>query len=479
MKNQFKLAAQLSCIAIAVTTANAQAQMLGDAIIQFSGNQSNLLAQTGRYVGVVCDALDGAGATDDLADVQAACNAFADNANEINQGSTVTSDGFTAEQLLAGLEDIAPDEIAAIAAGFTDSAQDQMADISGRLAFLRSGIATGVASSHYGNYGGAAGDDASKLSYFVNTNYGFGDKDTTAQESGFDYDGYGLTFGVDYRFEDNMVGGVALSYSESEVDFDRNGGSTDADGLGLTVYGSYYLDDYYFDAVLGYGQHDYDGSRNINIGSIGVGTATSSTEADSLSLSLGAGYSTTINEWNTDYFARLDWLQVDIDGYNETGSFLAMNVGDQEVDSLQVVLGGQVSRSFSQKWGALVPYASLDWRFETDDEIRVVTASYAADDITNNLLTFNSDDSDSNYGLLSLGANFVLAKGRQVFVNYDTVIGLEDVSGNTLTAGFRWEMQLSKYCLRLNLDRTYRVKALGKNKNHGVNRAVVFLYRFF
>jgi hypothetical protein len=34
----------------------------------------------------------------------------------------------------------------------------------------------------------------------------------------------------------------------------------------------------------------------------------------------------------------------------------------------------------------------------------------------------------------------VLAKGRQVFVNYDTVIGLEDVSGNTLTAGFRWEM---------------------------------------
>jgi len=275
MKNQFKLAAQLSCIAFAVITANAQAQMMGDAIIQFSAGQSNLLAQTGKYVGVVCDQLNGE--QGELGLVEDACNAFANNAVEINQGSTTTSDGFTAAQLLAGLEDIAPDEIAAIAAGFTDSAQDQMADISGRLAFLRSGVATGVASSHYGNYGGAAGDGASKLSYFVNTSYGFGDKDTTAQESGFDYEGYGLTFGVDYGFEDNMVGGVALSYSESEVDFDRNGGVTGSDGFGLTLYGCYYLDVYFFDAVLGYGQHDYDGSRNINIGSIGVGTATSST----------------------------------------------------------------------------------------------------------------------------------------------------------------------------------------------------------
>jgi uncharacterized protein with beta-barrel porin domain len=348
--------------------------MMGANIIQFSEGQSNLITQTGNYVGVVCDTLNNE--TGDLGLVEDACNAFADNAGDIIGGQQAR-DGVTAEQLFAALENVAPDEIAAIAAGFTDSAQDQLADISGRLAFLRSGVATGVASTHYGNYGGAAGDDASKLSYFVNTSYGFGDKDTTAQESGFDYDGYGLTFGVDYRFEDNMVGGVALSYSESEVDFDRNGGSTDSDGLGLTVYGSYYLDDYYFDAVLGYGQHDYDGSRNIDFSIPGfpVTTATSSTEADSLSLSLGAGYSTTINEWNTDYFARLDWLQVDIDGYTESGSFLAMNVGDQDVDSLQVVLGGQVSRSFSQKWGALVPYASLDWRFETDDDVRVVTAS--------------------------------------------------------------------------------------------------------
>lgn len=352
--------------------------------------------------------------------------------------------------LLDALLQLSPEETAVMGSGATDTSHDQMTNIASRLQFLRTGSSTAPITSINLNgadyVGGAAGDDSfSRLGFFLNTNYGFGDKDRSSEEAGFDFDSYGITAGLDYRFSDSLVAGIALGYTESDADLDGNQGTTEAEGYNLSLYGSYYIASFYFDALIGYGEIDYDSDRNIVYGAAGsaVGVinekVSSDTDGDQINWSLGAGYNWANAGWNANTFVRLEGLKLDVDGYTEAGSALAMAVDDQDIESLQGIVGVQVSLVKSADFGVMVPYASVEYHHEFDDDPRTVTAQYAAD-VRNQAFQFKSDDSDSNFAVASLGLNFVLQQGNQVFINYDTVLGLEDVSSHIFTVGIRAEL---------------------------------------
>lgn len=369
------------------------------------------------------------------------CN---DYANAVN--GTALNDAAGISAALELIDFVTHEEVGAVGSGLTDTGHDQMASILGRLQSLRSGT-PGVASANSINLlnGGAAGADFSKLSYFVNLSYGDGEKDRTRNEQGFDFDSQALTLGVDYRFDDNLVGGVALSFGQSDVEVENNLGETESDNIGLTFYGSYYQDNWYLDASLGFSQYDYDSARNLPVATLMLMTAmvdqrlSSSTEGDALSWSIGGGMSQELNGWNANYSLRLDGVDATIDGYSETGGSLALKVADQDVESLQAVLGAQFSKAFSQKWGVISPYFGVELHQEFEDETRVVTAQYVFDRFGNQF-SFTSDDADDSYFLISVGSSFVLSEGKQLFVNLDHIAGLDDVDSNTLTAGIRFEL---------------------------------------
>ncbi len=116
-----------------------------------------------------------------------------------------------------------------------------------------------------------------------------------------------------------------------------------------------------------------------------------------------------------------------------------MQVADQDVESLQAVLSAQFSKAFSQDWGVVLPYLGVELHQEFEDETRVVTAQYVFDRFGNQF-SFNSDDADDSYFLISVGSSFVLSQGKQLFVNLDHIAGLDDVDSNTVTAGIRFEL---------------------------------------
>ncbi len=219
------------------------------------------------------------------------CN---DYATAVTGTALNDADGIRAALTLVDF--VTHEEVGAAGSGLTDTGHDQMTSILGRLQSLRSGT-PGVASAGSINLlnGGAAGDDFSKLSYFANVSYGDGEKDRTRNEQGFDFDSQALTLGVDYRFEDDLIGGVALSFGQSDVSVENNLGDTESDSFGITFYGSYYQDNWYLDASLGFTQHDYDNVRNLPVATLMLMTAmedqrlTSSTEGDALNWSIGGG----------------------------------------------------------------------------------------------------------------------------------------------------------------------------------------------
>jgi len=339
------------------------------------------------------------------------------------------------------LERVSHEEVGAIGSGFTDTGQDLIGNIVGRLQSLRTGTPALASNTLLlGQTGGAAGDDFSRLSVYSNFSYGDGSKDQTRNEQGFEFDSTALTLGADYRFSDGLIGGMALGFGDSEVEMDNNAGESEGETLSFTFYTSMYQDNWYLDASLGYALHDYDNNRKVVDIGLGINqNLKSNTDGDSLSLSLGAGYNHQMGSWTADYVARLDSVAASIDGYSESGGSLALDVGKQEVDSLQGVLGAQFSTAISSDSGVLVPSFGVELHQEFDDETRIVTASYRFDP-ANNQFSFTSDDADETFYLLSAGSSWVMSQGQQLFLNWDHLAGLSDVSSNTLTLGFRAEL---------------------------------------
>ena len=150
-----------------------------------------------------------------------------------------------------------------------------------------------------------------KLGIFMNGSYSTGNRDQTGREPGFDVDVVGVTGGVDYRFTDNFVLGVAFGYSRTDANMESSAGDVDVNGYAVSLYGSYSLDKFYIDGFGTYGQRDYEITRNVQYSvenSAGTGLTnvnqsfSGDTNANEYSFGLGAGYDFSKGGLHSDHF---------------------------------------------------------------------------------------------------------------------------------------------------------------------------------
>ena len=436
--------------------------------------QTALQQQTGDAVNIVCPQLGAlpsrSAAQQDLFD---RCGNMVGNAFQIegiDRAPLAKSLGLTPDQLAGAVQTVANEELASTKTMATDISGAQVNSAIARLSSIRSGVRFSVAGlaiddfdayaaldprlqGQAGSTGGAAGDSLDgKWGFFITGNYGFGDRDGTPREDAFDYDRWGLTAGADYRVTDNLVLGGMVGYSSINSDFDVTptvaGGGVDADAWGLGVYGTYYVDNFYVDGLVGWNQTDYDIDRRIYL-PVGADpgsssavvetdrTAQGSTDSSDWTASLGAGMD--FNRDNLSYgpFARLTYSQADIDGYSESGAFgLNLTVGDQNWESLTSVLGARISAAFSQGWGVLVPQARLGWVHEFKNDSQIFSAFYTVDPQRIPLLAL-TDDPDRDYIELGIGVSAVMPGGLQAFLDYQTLLAQEYLTDNIFTLGVR------------------------------------------
>lgn len=296
-----------------------------------------------------------------------------------------------------------------------------------------------------------------KWGVFVNGSYGTGDMDGTSREPGFDFDAWSLVSGVDYRLTDQLILGFAASYAVTDSSLDNSGGDVDLDGFGGTLYGTYYVGEFYVDFLAGLATKDYDTERNLrySVPSQTGGTTTvdqtftGSTDASDVTFGVGAGYNLLFGGLTLTPFAQLTYLQSDIDGYTErlqgsntnAGFGLNLTVDDQEIESLASTLGVQFARAINTPRGVLTPYLRMDWEHEYEDDSNI-TAHFA--EVSGNFAALNTiviptDDPDSDFFNLGAGLSAVLPGGFQCFLDYATILGYEDLTLHRVVAGLRWE----------------------------------------
>ncbi|PWT92014.1 MAG: hypothetical protein C5B54_04225, partial [Acidobacteria bacterium] len=305
-----------------------------------------------------------------------------------------------------------------------------------------------------------------KLGVFVNGTLTIGDKDATSREAGFDFTSLGATFGADYRFTDNFILGIALSYMSTSADFDKfnilhnpAGGGVDARSFSVSLYGTYYvLEKFYVDGILGFGWNDYDIDRKIiysipatdRVGRPIPGittvnqTAHGSPNGHQFSFSVGAGYDFNMGGFTFGPLARIEYIKLNIDGYREkinntgNGFGLALVFDDQDVDSLLSVLGGQASYAISTGIGVLLPQVRFEWRHEFKNDSRIIRARFVSDP-TRTPLNLATDAPDRNYFAIGIGTSMTFRGGASAFVYYEPVLGLAHVAAHNVVLGARWE----------------------------------------
>lgn len=379
------------------------------------------------------------------ADFQVRCNALIGAAS---QGALPET--FTA------LQQVSPEQIPSQGVSAT---RTSFKVIGGRLAALRAG-ARGFQVAGLGNnslpvnlaslsksFGGAAGDASEnwdRLSGFVNGNYNKGNVDSEFNQQGYSLNSGSLNIGLDYRFSDDLVLGTAFTYMRAESSFDRNGGSLDSNNYTGALYGNYYAtENLYFDGIASMGGINYDSVRNIQYlagGDLVNTQAKGNPGGNQYSVSLGSGYNFAVQKWLLNPYAKVNYLKLDVDGFNETGgNGWGMQFQDQAVESVTTTLGGQVSYALSTSWGILMPTIRGEWHHQYKDSSRNIAVRFLGD--TTSGLSFNTvtTSPDRNYFTVGTGISGTFAQGLSAFLNYDTLLGYRSVESHMFTLGARME----------------------------------------
>jgi len=410
-------------------------------------------------IDVVCPKLVASAATLNATqtDLRLRCTEMRQNANALQgNGATTFSLGLSSDQLADALGRLSPEENASQGRLSLEGGTNQARTIGARLSALRGGargLSLGASRLELPDKvfaladGGqrvasdapsASIDLGSRLGAFVNGRVTFGDKDATAREQGFDFVSGGITAGVDYRFTDNLVLGVALSYTHARANIDLDLGDVTSNSGGISLYGTYYVQNFFLDSHVGFEWNEYTTTRRI-VYSVFDRTATGKPSGQQYTANLGTGYDFRLGATTLTPYFRGEYVHIDIDSFTETGAAgLNLFIDSQRTNSFQTALGARVAHSFSTPFGVIGPYLSLEWRHEFLNDSESITARYAVDPF-NTFFVIPTDNPDRDYLALAAGVSAVFARGISGFFNYETALALRNVSHHAIVAGLRFE----------------------------------------
>ena len=362
-----------------------------------------------------------------------------------------------------GLQAMAPEEDAVVASSQVDAGSAQMNNIGDRLSAIRGGAGAGIVYSNSSGFnwsGGAAGDGArSPWGFFINGLYVTSDRHSTARESGFESDDYGVTSGIDYTFSDKVVLGAAFGYKNSSADIDANGGNLDTDSYSYFIYGSLYPDEaWYVDAMVGYTDNDHEQKRNVAYtitaanGANGIlqpvvvnNSALSDTGSQEISFSLAAGRDFHTGSWTLSPYARFEYADIEIDGFTERmaraavavpGSGLSLDIDGQDLESMTATVGGTAGFEWQTSWGMVYPQATVEYTHEFKNDNEPITGRFVNDPSLTTFTLF-TDPPDRNYLNVGAGMTATFTDNISGFFRYQGLVDYEDMDVHAFEFGIR------------------------------------------
>lgn len=273
--------------------------------------------------------------------------------------------------------------------------------------------------SNDGRLSGLAAGDAYGIGNVATWVQGFGntiDQDNQTGFKGYDASSKGVAFGADTLINNNLRVGAAFTYANANIDTNDVNNNLDIDSYQGSLYSSYRYGEWFLDGVVSYASNDYKSRRSISVNAISR-TATGDFDGDQVGVRGRLGRTWAYQGVNVSPYVILSYINIDIDGYTETGAGTAnLTVADQDLDVLQSTLGVSVSKQYKNKSSTFVPSVHVAWLHEYLDEEQANTSTFATGGPS--FSTRGLDPSDNS---LNVGASVdVYNKGSlDVRISYD------------------------------------------------------------
>lgn len=377
--------------------------------------------------------------------------------------------GNTTSNQVAALEELVADDFAVARTQTLLFANTQYASVMDRLMALRGGarglslaglniIVDGkpvplaqlqdIAKGLLG--GGASADEpggllSDKWGMWARGNFSFGEKDRNASSPAFDADQWALVGGLDYRFSDKLVGGLALAYGQSSIEFDpRDEGALDTDTWAISVYGSTYAaKNFYFDAIVNIANADYGADRNITyVDGTGLVNVDAHGDTDGMTYSAGlsGGYDFLIGGLTLSPTLGVFYIDATIDSFAESGAGgLNLLYDEQTFQSFTGNVGFRATYAWNLSWGVLLPHVRIDYVREFKDDADVFGVRFAADPNATSTppILVETDNPDESYWRLATGFSAQFIHGISAYIEYQRLESFEFISFQDVSLGLR------------------------------------------
>jgi outer membrane autotransporter protein len=264
---------------------------------------------------------------------------------------------------------------------------------------------------------------------FVNV----GDHDTNAH--GYDITTGGVTVGVDYRVCDHFAVGIDGSYNGSTADLvDR--GRVEVDGgkagayatlFGYNIWGSVI----HIDGTVSGGWNSYDTTRT-GLEDLPVRGSTNGSELNAM-LAYGGDWHfgcLLIGTW-----ATLQYTNVQIDSFTETGSLAPLQIQDQNEDSLRSTTGLRVAYDIKAGNAIIRPEVRGGWQHEYGDRAYPIDARLASG--AGDVFTVWGPAIGRDSAVVDAGIAVQWSSRFSTYIYYDGVLGRSNYDNNAVSGGLR------------------------------------------
>jgi uncharacterized protein YhjY with autotransporter beta-barrel domain len=341
---------------------------------------------------------------------------------------------------------VQPGGVTASSGGGAASTQNQFVAIARRLAKARQ-------AENEEQNGSGAGDEVSTelgngLNLFLSGQFEGLDRTTTRYETGYKSNVNGVTGGMDYRFHDWLVSGVAVNYTYWDGNFNNAGGFQNNTIQPIIYLSILPTEKIFIDITAEYGHQWRDKSRLTsffdanNIRHNASGLVSSNYQANNYGVNVLTGYDFSKGSFTVGPRLRFRYSELATQGYTEAGNTgLELRLLSDKVTSLQTSVGLQASAAFSTAIGVLIPQITADWTHEFENDQRLISAQFAQDGrAIPTTFQFLSDKPDRDFFHIGTGLGVMLPHGVQPFINFEALLGNRLFNNFVGTVGIRLEL---------------------------------------
>ncbi|KOP26360.1 autotransporter [Hapalosiphon sp. MRB220] len=269
---------------------------------------------------------------------------------------------------------------------------------------------------------------------FVNGDVNLGSQHSD-EHPDYDYTTGGVTAGVDYSVTDQLAVGVALGVVNHETDLQQNQGDIKTDGYAVSVYSNYVEKNFYTNAVISYGNNDFDIKRQIDFDQR---KATANTDATQFSVNINSGYLAKSGNLYYGPTLGLKYDRININGYTETGAgSLNLKVDDQQAESFILSVGAQAAVKLNTSVGSIIPNIHASYEYQLASTQRTITTELVTQ--PGIPMRVQTNEPDRDYFKVGAGTQIVFSQNFTGAIDYEVILGREDFSNNVIKGEIRYE----------------------------------------